>query len=46
MTSHVSHFSQKTPLAPSLIIYIANISHMSVSHIGTVSYPNLTIPDT
>ena len=46
MTSHASHFSQKTPLAPSLIIYIVDNSHMSVSHIGTVSYPNLTIPDT
>jgi hypothetical protein len=46
MTPHASHFSQKTPLAPSLIIYTVDSSHMSVSHIGTISSPNLTIPDT
>uniref|UniRef100_A0A2N9J418 Integrase catalytic domain-containing protein n=1 Tax=Fagus sylvatica TaxID=28930 RepID=A0A2N9J418_FAGSY len=46
MTPHASHFSQKTPLAPSLIIYTADSSHMSVSHIGTISSPDLTIPDT
>jgi hypothetical protein len=46
MTPHASHFSQKTLLAPSPIIYTADSSHMSVSHIGTISSPNLTIPDT
>uniref|UniRef100_A0A2N9I2A6 Reverse transcriptase Ty1/copia-type domain-containing protein n=1 Tax=Fagus sylvatica TaxID=28930 RepID=A0A2N9I2A6_FAGSY len=46
MTPHASHFSQKTPLAPSPIIYTADSSHMSVSHIGTISSPDLTIPDT
>jgi hypothetical protein len=46
MTPHASHFSQKTPLSPSLIIYTADSSHMSVSHIGTVSSPDLIIPDT
>ena len=46
MTPHASHFFQKTPLAPSPIIYIADSSHMSVSHIGTISSPDLTIPDT
>jgi hypothetical protein len=46
MTPHASHFSQKTPLAPSSIIYTANSSYMSVSHIGTISSPDLTIPDT
>jgi hypothetical protein len=46
MTPHVSHFSQNTPLAPSPIIYTANSSHISVSHIGTISSPNLAIPDT
>uniref|UniRef100_A0A2N9IE02 Retrovirus-related Pol polyprotein from transposon TNT 1-94-like beta-barrel domain-containing protein n=1 Tax=Fagus sylvatica TaxID=28930 RepID=A0A2N9IE02_FAGSY len=46
MTPHASHFSKKTPLAPSPIIYTADSSHMSVSHIGTISSPNLTIPDT
>ena len=46
MTPHASHFSQKTPLAPSPIIYTADSSHMSISHIGTISSPNLTIPDT
>uniref|UniRef100_A0A2N9GEW1 Uncharacterized protein n=1 Tax=Fagus sylvatica TaxID=28930 RepID=A0A2N9GEW1_FAGSY len=45
MTPHASHFSQKTPLASSLIIYTPDSSHMSVGHIGTVSSPNLTIPD-
>jgi hypothetical protein len=45
MTPHASHFSQKTPLAPSPIIYTADSSHMSVSHIGTISSPDLTIPD-
>uniref|UniRef100_A0A2N9G329 Uncharacterized protein n=1 Tax=Fagus sylvatica TaxID=28930 RepID=A0A2N9G329_FAGSY len=29
MTPHASHFSQKTPLAPSPIIYTADSSHMS-----------------
>uniref|UniRef100_A0A2N9IWM2 Integrase catalytic domain-containing protein n=1 Tax=Fagus sylvatica TaxID=28930 RepID=A0A2N9IWM2_FAGSY len=46
MTPHASHFSQKMPLAPSPIIYTADSSHMSVSHIGTISSPDLTIPDT
>ena len=46
MTSHASYFSQKTPLVPSPIIHTADSSHMSVSHIGTVSSPDLTIPDT
>ena len=46
MTTHAPHFSQKTPLAPSPIIYTADSSHISVSHIGTVSFPDLTIPDT
>uniref|UniRef100_A0A2N9EUE1 Integrase catalytic domain-containing protein n=1 Tax=Fagus sylvatica TaxID=28930 RepID=A0A2N9EUE1_FAGSY len=46
MTPHASHFSQKTPLVPSPIIYTADSSHMSVSHIGTISSPDLTIPDT
>ena len=46
MTPHASHFSQNTPLAPSPIIYTANSSHMSVSHIGTISSPDLTIPNT
>uniref|UniRef100_A0A2N9HJB0 Retrovirus-related Pol polyprotein from transposon TNT 1-94-like beta-barrel domain-containing protein n=1 Tax=Fagus sylvatica TaxID=28930 RepID=A0A2N9HJB0_FAGSY len=45
MTPHASHFSQKTPLAPSPIIYTADSSHMSVSHIGTISSPDLTIPN-
>jgi hypothetical protein len=45
MTPHASHFSQKTPLAPSPIIYTADSSHMSVSHIGTISSPDLTILD-
>uniref|UniRef100_A0A2N9G4E2 Integrase catalytic domain-containing protein n=1 Tax=Fagus sylvatica TaxID=28930 RepID=A0A2N9G4E2_FAGSY len=35
-----------TPLVPSPIIYTADSSHMSVSHIGTISSPDLTIPDT
>ena len=43
MTSHASHFSRKTALAPSPIIYTADSSHMSVSHIGTISSLNLTI---
>ena len=46
MTPYASHFSQKMPLAPFPIIYTANSSHMSVSHIGTISSPDLTIPDT
>uniref|UniRef100_A0A2N9HM62 Retrovirus-related Pol polyprotein from transposon TNT 1-94-like beta-barrel domain-containing protein n=1 Tax=Fagus sylvatica TaxID=28930 RepID=A0A2N9HM62_FAGSY len=46
MTPHASHFSQKTLLAPSPIIYTADSSHMSISHIGTISSPDLTIPDT
>ena len=46
MTPHASHFSQKTPLAPSPIIYTTDSSHMSVSHIGIISSPELTIPDT
>jgi hypothetical protein len=46
MTPHASHFSQKTPLAHFPIIYTADSSHMSVSHISTISSPNLTIPDT
>jgi transposase InsO family protein len=46
MTPHASHFSEKTPLAPSLIIYTTDSSHISVSHIGTISSPDLTIPDT
>jgi hypothetical protein len=39
-------FLKKMPLAPSPIIYTANSSHMSVSHIGIISSSNLTIPDT
>uniref|UniRef100_A0A2N9I2N8 Retrovirus-related Pol polyprotein from transposon TNT 1-94-like beta-barrel domain-containing protein n=1 Tax=Fagus sylvatica TaxID=28930 RepID=A0A2N9I2N8_FAGSY len=46
MTPHASYFSQKTPLAHFPIIYTADSSHMFVSHIGTVSSPNLTISDT
>uniref|UniRef100_A0A2N9H9U3 GAG-pre-integrase domain-containing protein n=1 Tax=Fagus sylvatica TaxID=28930 RepID=A0A2N9H9U3_FAGSY len=46
MTPHASHFSQKTPLAHFPIIYTADSSHMSVSHISTIFSPNLTIPDT
>uniref|UniRef100_A0A2N9EDP9 Integrase catalytic domain-containing protein n=1 Tax=Fagus sylvatica TaxID=28930 RepID=A0A2N9EDP9_FAGSY len=46
MTPHASYFSQKTPLAHSPIIYTADNSHMSVSHICTISSPDLTIPDT
>ena len=46
MTPYASYFSQKMPLAPSPIIYIADSSHMSVSHIGTISSPDLTILDT
>ena len=46
MTPHAFHFSQKTLLAPSPIIYIADSSHMSVSHIGSISSPDLTIPNT
>ena len=46
MTLHASHFSQKTPLTPSPIIYTADSSHMSVSHIGTASSPDLTSSDT
>jgi hypothetical protein len=46
MTPHASHFSQKKLLAPSPIIYTTDSSHMFVSHIGTVSSPDLTIPDT
>jgi hypothetical protein len=46
MTPYASHFSQKTPLAPSPIIYTADSSHMFVSHIDTISSPDLTIPDT
>jgi hypothetical protein len=46
MTPHASHFSQKMPLAHSPIIYIADSSHVSVTHIGTISSPDLTIPDT
>ena len=34
MTPHASHFSQKTPLSPSPIIYTADSSHMSVSHMA------------
>ena len=45
MTPHASHFSQKTPLAPSPIIYTADSSYMSISHIDTISSPDLTIPD-
>jgi hypothetical protein len=40
------HFSQKTPLAHSPIIYTADSSHMSVSHTGTIFSPDLTISDT
>ena len=39
-------FLKKMPLAPSPIIYTANSSHMSISHIGTISSPDLTILDT
>ena len=46
MTPYASHFSQKTPLSPSPIIYTVDCSHMYVSHIGTISSPKLTIPDT
>jgi hypothetical protein len=46
MTPYASYFSQKTPLAPSPIIYTTDSSHMSVSHIGTISSPDLTILDT
>jgi hypothetical protein len=46
MTPHASHFSQKMSLAHFLIIYTADSSHMSVSHIGTISSPDLTISDT
>ena len=46
MTPYASHFSQKAPLAPSPIIYIADSSHMHVSHIGTISSADLTILDT
>ena len=46
MTPHASHFSHKTPLAPTSVIYTAGSSHMYVSHIGTVSSPTLTILDT
>ena len=46
ITPHASHFSQKIPLAPSPIIYTTDSLHMSVSHIGTNSSPNLIIPDT
>jgi hypothetical protein len=46
MTPHTSHFSQKTPLAHSPVIYIADNSYMSVNYIGTISSPDLTIPDT
>uniref|UniRef100_A0A2N9FPD5 Retrovirus-related Pol polyprotein from transposon TNT 1-94-like beta-barrel domain-containing protein n=1 Tax=Fagus sylvatica TaxID=28930 RepID=A0A2N9FPD5_FAGSY len=45
MIPYASHFSQKMPLAHSPIIYTADSSHMSVSHIGTISSPDLTIPD-
>uniref|UniRef100_A0A2N9H768 Retrotransposon gag domain-containing protein n=1 Tax=Fagus sylvatica TaxID=28930 RepID=A0A2N9H768_FAGSY len=45
MTPHASHFSQKTPLAPSPIIYTADFTYVCY-HIGTISSPNLTIPDT
>uniref|UniRef100_A0A2N9FEA6 Reverse transcriptase Ty1/copia-type domain-containing protein n=1 Tax=Fagus sylvatica TaxID=28930 RepID=A0A2N9FEA6_FAGSY len=46
MTPHASHFSEKMPLAPSPIIYTTDSSHMSISHIGTVFSPDLTIPNT
>jgi hypothetical protein len=46
MTPHASHFSQKMPLAHSPVIYTADSSYMSVSYIGTISSPDLTIPDT
>jgi hypothetical protein len=46
MTPHASHFSHKMPLAPSPIIYTTDSSHMYVSHIDTISSPDLTIPDT
>jgi hypothetical protein len=46
MTPYASYFSQKSPLAPSPIIYNADRSYMSVSYIGTISSPNLTIPGT
>ena len=46
MTLHAFYFSHKTPLAPNLVIYIADSSYMFVSHIGTISSLNLTIPNT
>ena len=41
-----SHFYDKTPLVPNLVIYIAVSSHMPVSHIRTISSPNLSVLDT
>ncbi len=46
MTPYASHFSHKTHFTPYPVIYTANSSHMYVSHIGTISYLTLTIPDT
>jgi hypothetical protein len=46
MTHHASHFSHKTHLAPSPIIYTTDSSHMSISHISTIFSPTLTIIDT
>lgn len=44
MTSDSTIFSHKFPLSPkNPIIYIADNSHLPVSHIGSISLPHLSI---
>ncbi|KAA8517060.1 hypothetical protein F0562_017122 [Nyssa sinensis] len=46
MTSDSTIFSHKTALSPNPAIYIANGSHMPVSHVGSISTSNLSVSDT
>jgi hypothetical protein len=46
MTSDSTIFSHKTALSPNPAIYIADGSHMPVSHIGSISTSNLSASDT
>jgi hypothetical protein len=46
MTSDSTIFSHKTALSPNPTIYIANGSHMPVSHVGSISTSNLSVSDT
>ncbi|XP_031273389.1 uncharacterized protein LOC116131865 [Pistacia vera] len=46
MTSNSTIFSQKSTLSPNPIIYTADGSHLSVSQIGSISYPTLSVDNT